>query len=635
MPALSIQPTYPIFTDIDGQPLENGYVWIGTANLDPQSNPINVYWDDALTQLAAQPIRTRGGYPVNAGTPARLYVNSDYSIRVTNKNGAAIYNAPEATERISSAIISQIDSSEVSYTPAGTGAVATNVQSKLRESVSAKDFGAVGDGVTDDTVAIQAAINALTTGQTLVFPGGNYKLTAGLNIANKSRIRITGKARLFLSGASSSAYIFLLVGTIDDLEIDGLTLVGENNPAYSQGAIGCNSGQTISNTRFHDLNISNINVGISHNAYSGGSWTRGFCYNNYLKDLVGDSPGQGYGIHMAKASQIQVYDNIIDNASRHAIYQGAGVNCNNIITSNTILNHRSTVAAAVFRCAISCSRSTGVTITNNRIVDFYDGALEVAHETSSGFDCSNILVSNNAFINRKNAVPAILVGEQLLPTTNTTSKIEIVSNEFDEDVTVATGTTISIMNGNNIIISNNRFRRYNVTTVLSQILELGNSTYATSDAHIGNITVTNNDATSDVAVASTRFAYVSTQLCTGSSSYVIKDNFIKGFSNEFFFQATPTNINSKLKFQVSWTNDFASVAANSTFGGAYNPSIFFGMKPTSMVTVRPQQSINTRMAFNMFPSDTGVNTLYVWLFNTTASAIDWPSTTFIVNVEDI
>ena len=82
MSALSVNPTFPIFTDIDGQPLEDGYVWIGTANLDPQTNPISVYWDAALTLPAAQPIRTLAGYPANSGTPVRLYVNSDYSIRV-------------------------------------------------------------------------------------------------------------------------------------------------------------------------------------------------------------------------------------------------------------------------------------------------------------------------------------------------------------------------------------------------------------------------------------------------------------------------------------------------------------------------------------------------------------------------
>ena len=93
MSALSIQPTYPIFTDIDGQPLEDGYIWLGIANLDPQVNPISVYWDAALSIPASQPIRTLGGYPVYNGTPARLYVNSDYSIRVMNKNGSTIYTS--------------------------------------------------------------------------------------------------------------------------------------------------------------------------------------------------------------------------------------------------------------------------------------------------------------------------------------------------------------------------------------------------------------------------------------------------------------------------------------------------------------------------------------------------------------
>lgn len=70
------------------------------------------------------------------------------------------------------------------YLPAGTGAVATTVQSKLRESVSVKDFGAVGDGVTNDTAAILKAFTHASTqiNPIVYFPAGTYAVTSSATV---------------------------------------------------------------------------------------------------------------------------------------------------------------------------------------------------------------------------------------------------------------------------------------------------------------------------------------------------------------------------------------------------------------------------------------------------------------------
>ena len=93
MSALSVEPPFPAFADADGQPLDDGYIWIGTVNLNPITNPIVAFFDAGLTITAVQPIRTSGGYPVYQGTPARIYTTSDYSIQVQNKNGTVVYTS--------------------------------------------------------------------------------------------------------------------------------------------------------------------------------------------------------------------------------------------------------------------------------------------------------------------------------------------------------------------------------------------------------------------------------------------------------------------------------------------------------------------------------------------------------------
>ena len=82
----------------------------------------------------------------------------------------------------------------IGFRQSGTGAVARTVHDKLGEFVSVKDFGAVGDGVADDTAAIQAAISyASSVSGVVVFPAGAYRIA--------SAIFADGNVSLISSGA--------------------------------------------------------------------------------------------------------------------------------------------------------------------------------------------------------------------------------------------------------------------------------------------------------------------------------------------------------------------------------------------------------------------------------------------------
>lgn len=233
MPALSINVPFPVFQDRDGQPLDNGYVYIGTPYLDPQTNPVQVYFDDALTIPADQPLRTINGYVSNAGTPAQLYVNGvNFSIKVLDSKANLVYSFPDGSGISPNA-------SGVQYDPAGAGAVSTTVQAKLRETVSVKDFGAVGDGVADDTAAIQAAVSSLASGSTLLFPPGSYKVTAPITFSGKSNVTINGYGSTVYCGPTRIQSYFN-IDSSSDIDIIGFTFDAkmQSMPLYTPGDYG-------------------------------------------------------------------------------------------------------------------------------------------------------------------------------------------------------------------------------------------------------------------------------------------------------------------------------------------------------------------------------------------------------------
>ncbi len=113
----------------------------------------------------------------------------------------------------------------IGYQRAETGAAATSIHDKLGAILDAKlDFGATGDGVTDDTAALQAAVDAAeSSGRRLYIPKGTYSLTSTLNIS-------TGGA----AGSEKYVSIYGDGPTLTKLRWDGATTGNAVNVTYNK-----------------------------------------------------------------------------------------------------------------------------------------------------------------------------------------------------------------------------------------------------------------------------------------------------------------------------------------------------------------------------------------------------------------
>jgi hypothetical protein len=216
---------------LDGKPLDNGKIYIGTVNQDPQNNQQPVFWDAAGTIPAAQPIRTVAGYISYNGSPALIYVDGNYSLKVLTKNDEQVYYVPDylmvgnqsALTPVTG--VAQISTYNVlrSYSGAATlvyVAGRTNDQDGAAGSfavdesdttsadndgtiivdalgrrwkrqgslvVNVKWFGATGDGSTNDTTTINNCI-ASSQGKLIRFPAGTYIYNGSVTLTNGTNL---------------------------------------------------------------------------------------------------------------------------------------------------------------------------------------------------------------------------------------------------------------------------------------------------------------------------------------------------------------------------------------------------------------------------------------------------------------
>jgi hypothetical protein len=198
----------------------------------------------------------------------------------------------------------------VTFLQAGTGAVPRSVQSKERDIVSVKDFGAVGDGVTDDTAAIQAAVNAAEANRNneIYFPVGNYVIAGTITI--HGGIRLIGSGAM---GAQVGQGVVLShkANNVNMLVWDG----NATNAAFGIGGgifniqcvkfSGYSGGDAIKlvatsdNYRPGEFTVENVLVWKG----DGGVWSRGF----HVDGTAANTPGSK-GVRSIKIDKLRVGD---------------------------------------------------------------------------------------------------------------------------------------------------------------------------------------------------------------------------------------------------------------------------------------------------------------------------------------
>lgn len=202
MTTISVIPPFPVFFDTEGEPLESGLIYIGSVNQNPLilGNQIAAYTDAALTNPVAQPISTIGGYPVNSGTPIRIYVNaSDYSILVLNKNGELVHSSPsnktklgliDLSTDVTGLLLSTFIKYDITIAEITAGVTPT---SYYYPPGDIRRYGAVGDGAANDTPAIQAAADvAEVFGGEVNFPPGKYKIMSEIVVSSTFPVALIG-----------------------------------------------------------------------------------------------------------------------------------------------------------------------------------------------------------------------------------------------------------------------------------------------------------------------------------------------------------------------------------------------------------------------------------------------------------
>lgn len=157
----------------------------------------------------------------------RVYEHDEYSVSGTTLTFGSVIPAGATYIEVSYMYTYQVNisaSENITYQQQGADAVSRTTRARLREKWSVLDFGATGNGSTDDTAAIQNAIDGIPEGATLEFPAPSsfYLISDALDITQGCQMFTESGAEIRQSGSDKNCFNV----SASNVTIRGFTLRG-------------------------------------------------------------------------------------------------------------------------------------------------------------------------------------------------------------------------------------------------------------------------------------------------------------------------------------------------------------------------------------------------------------------------
>lgn len=355
----------------------------------------------------------------------------------------------------------------IPYVPAGTGAVATTVQSKLRETVSVKDFGASQSNTAAANAAcVQAAINSLAAGGEVVFPNGDWPMDTVYVQNDRVSIRGEGDATIIIPGNSDGIVVGLGAAALSFCDVRNLRFDRVTKSTSGAAIKMVNTVYSaIENCKFRNSYIGvhvkthNDSLRIERNTFYDGTYYGVYEYNQnetWANDLTirgnffwhVEQAGvymTADGVGVASVGDTYIDDNVfVSSISKGALQTqyairvvGAGsYNTNISVSRNTFegIRQQTVFMTGLNRCRIADNYFSG---TDTNDVGLYFGS-----------GVGNSVISGNVFIGYNN--PGAFVFS--------TNAITLTGNHFTANATLGgANSELKMLNVQDVQVNGNYF----------------------------------------------------------------------------------------------------------------------------------------------------------------------------------